>query len=171
MLDLGDSLKYILGMLHYDWATRLGYEITKGGCWEIRSHKPNSQDGYFRIRFRGKYERAHRASYMAHCGVIPPGAFVLHSCDNRACVNPKHLHIGSHDDNMHEAVDRERMTHKLSKEQRAAIRKDQRPVKKLAEKYGVSKQTIYDTQQRVRGRGWAGDSAGHRASALARWAS
>src|SRR2546430_14291430 len=43
---------------------------------------------------------AHRAAYLLANGPAPDGAFIMHSCDNRICVNPAHLVIGSHRDNM-----------------------------------------------------------------------
>lgn len=51
---------------------------------------------------------AHRVAYETAHGAIPPGMQVLHSCDNRRCVNPAHLSVGSSNDNVQDCVKKKR---------------------------------------------------------------
>lgn len=81
---------------------RFWRNVRKGrGCWEwtASKHKPN---GYGIIAAPGGHPmlKAHRVSWEIHHGPIPPGFHVLHKCDNKGCVRPDHLFLGTHDDNM-----------------------------------------------------------------------
>lgn len=66
-------------------------------------------NGYGLFWLNGKNWNAHRASYLLHKGEIPIGAWVLHTCDNRACVNPDHLYLGDIFQNAKDMVDRGRI--------------------------------------------------------------
>lgn len=70
---------------------------TKGGCWVYKAHK--TKYGYGQFWNNGSAKQAHRASWEISRGAIPKGKVLLHKCDNRKCVNPAHMKLGSISDN------------------------------------------------------------------------
>lgn len=85
----------------------LSHEMNESGCW-IWKGRPQGSNGYGRIKVNGTYTAAHRYSYFLHCGDIQDGMLVMHICDTPLCVNPAHLVIGTHQDNMDDKVSKNR---------------------------------------------------------------
>jgi hypothetical protein len=74
-------------------------KVVKGdGCW-LWTGAP-AQWGYGQFGMANKHWLAHRVSWFFHNGPIPDGMFVCHRCDVPLCVNPDHLFLGTHQDNM-----------------------------------------------------------------------
>lgn len=80
--------------------------IVEGGCW--RWTGSFVRNGYGRLSAAKDSNReavyAHRVSWQLHRGPVPDGLYVLHTCDNRWCVKPDHLWLGTNADNMRDMV-------------------------------------------------------------------
>lgn len=78
------------------------------GCWVWVGHVEDN--GYGRFNTDGRTMWAHRAAYELFVGPIPEGLEVCHTCDNRRCVRPDHLFVGTRKDNMLDAVSKGRLS-------------------------------------------------------------
>ena len=91
-------------------APRFWAKVKIGGvneCWEWQASKRRM---YGKIRCDGEYWLAHRVVWVMTYGQIPEGKLVLHHCDHPGCVNPKHLFLGTTQDNYKDMVSKNRDT-------------------------------------------------------------
>lgn len=93
---------------------------------------------------------AHRLAWEFHTGQpVPVGQWVLHRCDNRACVRPDHLFLGTPKDNSQDMVQKGRSTtgarngnHKVTEEIVRAIRQTPHGSRGVAKRFGITKEQV-----------------------------
>lgn len=110
--------------------------------------------GYGVLPIDGKLYFAHRLSYVLANGEIPHGMLVCHSCDNRLCVNPDHLWLGTQLENMRDKARKGRAGNtnpkfgeqhhfsKVTEDDVRAIRASNESQKVLAERFNISKSAV-----------------------------
>lgn len=124
--------------------SRVEYD-TNGGCWLWPG--TTTRDGYGNLRGVS----VHRVAYQTFVGPIPPRMCVCHRCDVPNCVNPAHLWLGTHADNMRDRIAKGRYVKKLTWESvdrmRAAFansdptEENRSTIARLATEFGVSAST------------------------------
>lgn len=115
-------------------------------CW-FRSEKRKARYGGF--KHEGKSMGLHKASYEFYVGSVPTGLQVCHTCDNGQCYNPKHLFVGTGQDNMTDKVKKGRQPRGeghgralLTEKQVITAFSDPRPAKVVAAELGVGRHLI-----------------------------
>lgn len=122
-------------------------------CWTWNAW--HFQDGYPGFSIGYQNHRVNRVMYVIVNGSIPEGRQINHGCDNKKCINPKHLHAGTQLSNMHEMAERGRKVvvvgeglpqHKLNTKQVIEIRRRYAlgdvTQTALAKEFGVSRRAI-----------------------------
>jgi plasmid stability protein len=133
----------------------VGWKVNENtNCWEVTSHKPNC-DGYPCIQDNHRPKTICRFNYEKSYGEIPRDKVLRHTCDNRLCINPEHIIIGTQKDNMQDMIDRNRNvkgesvgTHKLTEEDVINIRASNEGAVPLAKKYGIHYSNIHFIRKR-----------------------
>jgi len=69
--------------------------------------------GYGKFKVAGRFLPAHRWAWERKNGPIPPGMLACHRCDNPRCVNPDHIFLGTHQDNVDDMIKKGRMVRKV----------------------------------------------------------
>lgn len=112
---------------------------------------PVGNHGYGYFQHAKELNLTHRAAYREFKGEIPDGLFVCHTCDVKICVNPDHLFLGTHNDNVADMVAKRRNYRKLADEEVRQIRLTAGvTIAELARLYGVGETTI----RQIRTREW-----------------
>lgn len=126
------------------------------GCWLWTGSYSNNRFGI--LKHGGVMWKASRFLFTNLKEPIKPGMYLLHSCDNEACVNPDHLRQGTQFDNMRDMYSRGRQFKGVRKNQNRPKKLTEQKVKeirnsddsqlKLASRYGVCKRTIHEIKTR-----------------------
>ena len=121
----------------------------------IEWDKAKDKAGYGVSWLNGKWIRAHRKAYIQNKGEIPDDLVVRHTCDNKACVNPDHLILGTHQDNSTDMVSRDRQakgeqvgTSKLTTEIVLIIRSMSGSARQIAAFIGCSPTAVKDIKNK-----------------------
>ena len=119
------------------------YKINKiTACWLVTSLAKNKSLGYPRIKRMNRNVLIHRYVWEHLFGKIPKGKVVRHKCDNKMCINPEHLELGTQLDNIKDAILRGQIKSSFSEQDIRDIRKSSSGCRILSRKYNVSESAI-----------------------------
>lgn len=122
------------------------------GCWLWLGKTYGRGYGRFNVPGKLSLRPAHWVSHEMFNGPRK-GLHVMHTCDNPACVNPNHLTLGTHQDNMRDKTEKGRVPHgenhpqaTITDAQALEIFNDKRHPPVIANEYGINKATVYNIQ-------------------------
>lgn len=129
----------------------------RSGCWEWTGCV--DAKGYGSFRYKARARLAHRVAYELFISAIPEGKHCLHRCDNPPCVNPCHLYLGTHQDNMDDMWARGRARPKvhhgeehgmakINDQEAITIRNSPDTQRSLAQQYDLSQATVWAIKHR-----------------------
>lgn len=125
------------------------YNEIPNGCWEWQK---GTLQGYGNFWITPtKRIGAHRMSYKLYVDENLPeysqDTQVNHTCDNPLCVNPEHLYLGTHKENMNDATTRKRRKTKLTEEQVKEIRESNEGPYVIAHRMKINSNTVYSIRK------------------------
>jgi hypothetical protein len=123
------------------------------GCWEWTGTRTPHGYGTIGAGGRGgRHRHAHRVAWELFYGPIPNGLEVCHTCDNRACVRPDHLWLGTHRENMLDMAAKGRAPRgfaKLTDSQVAEVRSSTQSNRQTGELFGIDAAAVSRIRSRL----------------------
>lgn len=139
--------------------------VDVNGCWNwsgpFNSRIESRQ--YGSVWWSGTKLKTHRLAYIFEHGIIKPGMYICHRCDNPKCVNPSHLFQGTPMENTEDCISKNRdlrergekrycakLSEKSVRQIRSEYKKEYGSITRLARKHGVSPTAICNVIHRLR---------------------
>jgi len=147
ILDSVSKSKFLSYVVHPDY-------LTVDICWNWIGGVTKNGYGAMQVKYYGKYSTisAHKIAWSFYRSSETEGLVIRHSCDNRVCVNPNHLVLGSYVDNARDTVNRKRIkrgishyTNNLTEDQikEILLLKGKHTQSVIAQMYGVSQTLVW----------------------------
>lgn len=150
--QMKEKIKTVIGLDLNIRSKPIQYKVDENGCHICISHYTRN-DGYISVKIKGKNVRVHRLVYESNYGAIESGLVVMHKCDNPSCINPSHMELGTHKENMEDKTRKNRTPKnqvRLNQEQKLELCLSNLTEDELCKKYGVSYRTVRNIKKRYR---------------------
>ena len=149
---MDDKIKTVIGLNLSIRSKPIQYKVNDKQCHICISHYTRN-DGYISVKVKGKNTRVHRLVYELHNGKIDDGLVVMHKCDNPSCINPDHMKLGTHKENMEDKSEKNRTPKsqvRLTQDQKLELCLSSLTESGICKKYGVSYRTVRNVKKRYR---------------------